>query len=74
MIRSRFSFSLAATTLLTLTAIILPAPASALQLYSRGSRSGSNAVANHPDSLPTTVASSGGVASNVAASTDSNVP
>ena len=72
--QSRFRFSLAAATFLTLTAIILPAPASALQLYSRGSRSGSNAVANHPDSLPTTVASSGGVASNVAASTDSNVP
>lgn len=59
MIRSRFRFSLAATTLIPLTAIILPAPASALQLYSRGSRTGSNAVANHVDSL-TTVASSGG--------------
>jgi hypothetical protein len=63
MIRSRFSFSLAATTLFTLTAIILPAPASALQLYSRGSRTGSNAVANHVDSV-ITVASSGGAASS----------
>jgi hypothetical protein len=69
----RLRFSLAAATFFTLTAIILPAPANA-QLYSRGSRTGSNAVANHADSLPTTVASSGGAASTVVASTDSNVP
>ena len=56
--RSRFSFSLAVTSSIALAAIILPAPANA-QLYSRGGRIGSNAVANHGDSLPT-VASSGG--------------
>ncbi|MGZ3330742.1 MAG: D-Ala-D-Ala carboxypeptidase family metallohydrolase [Gemmatimonadaceae bacterium] len=56
--RSRFSFSLAVTSSIALAAIILPNPANA-QLYSRGGRIGSNAVANHADSLPT-VASSGG--------------
>ena len=56
--RSRFSFSLAVTSFLALAAIILPVRANA-QLYSRGSRIGSNAVANHADSLPT-VATSGG--------------
>jgi hypothetical protein len=56
--RSRFSFSLAVTSSIALAAIILPIPANA-QLYSRGGRIGSNAVANHADSLPT-VASSGG--------------
>ena len=60
---NRFRFSLAVTTLVTLTAIIPPAPASALQLYSLNGRTGSNAVANHVDSLPT-VASSGGAASS----------
>jgi hypothetical protein len=59
----RFRFSLAVTTFITLTAIIPPAPASALQLYSLGGRTGSNAVANHVDSLPT-VASSGGAAAS----------
>jgi hypothetical protein len=49
----RFRFSLAVATLVSLTAIFLPAPASALQLYSHAGRTGSNAVANHPDSLPT---------------------
>jgi hypothetical protein len=58
---NRFSFSLAVTTFVTLTAILPPAPAHALQLYSRGGRPGSSAVANHSDSL-TTVASSGGSA------------
>jgi Peptidase M15 len=56
--RSRFSFSLAVTSSIALAAIILPIPANA-QLYSRSGRIGSNAVANHADSLPT-VASSGG--------------
>lgn len=56
--RSRSSFSLAVTTSIALAAITLPVPANA-QLYSRGGRIGSNAVANHADSLPT-VASSGG--------------
>jgi hypothetical protein len=55
---SRFSFSLAVTSSIALAAIIPPVPANA-QLYSRGGRIGSNAVANHADSLPT-VASSGG--------------
>jgi len=59
----RFRFSLAVTTFVTLTAIIPPTSASALQLYSLGGRTGSNAVANHVDSLPT-VASSGGAASS----------
>lgn len=59
----RVSFSLAVSTFVTLTAILPPAPARALQLYSRGGRNGSNAVANHPDSL-TTVASSGGSAAD----------
>jgi len=58
----RLRFSLAVTTFLTLTAIIPPTPASA-QLYSHGSRSGSNAVANHADSISASVASSGGTAS-----------
>jgi hypothetical protein len=56
----RFRSSLAVTALLTLTAIILPAPASALQLYSPGGRAGSNAVATHPDSLPTGASATGG--------------
>ena len=56
--RSRFSFSLAVTSSIALAAIILPAPANA-QLYSRGGRIGSNAVANHADSLPTVASSSG---------------
>jgi hypothetical protein len=57
---TRFRFSLAVTTFVTLTAIIPPTLASA-QLYSLNGRTGSNAVANHVDSLPT-VASSGGAA------------
>ncbi|GEM_PF-374930 len=70
---SRFRFSLAVPTFLILTAIIPPTPASALQLYSLGGRTGSNAVANHVDSLPT-VASPGGAASSApAASSDSSV-
>jgi hypothetical protein len=40
--------------------LVLPTPASALQLFSHVGRSGSNAVATHPDSLPTIVASTGG--------------
>src|ERR1700730_13021681 len=68
MTETRLRFSLAVTTFLILTAILPPAPASA-QLYSHGSRSGSNAVANHSDSIPTSVASSGGTASS-----DSAVP
>jgi hypothetical protein len=63
MIQHRFRFSPVPKTFIALAAIILPAPASALQLYSHVGRTGSNAVANHADSLPTTVASSGGSAS-----------
>src|SRR5229473_1116503 len=68
MTEPRLRFSLAVTTFLTITAIIPPAPASA-QLYSHGTRSGSNAVANHADSISASVASSGGTASS-----DSTVP
>ena len=60
----RFRFSSAVTTLLTLTAIILPAPAKALQLYSHAGRTSSNAVANHADSLPTGASASGGSVSS----------
>jgi hypothetical protein len=56
----RFRSSPAVTPLLILTAIILPAPASALQLYSHAGRSGSNAVANHADSIPTGASATGG--------------
>ena len=64
----RLRFGLAVTTFLTVAAIIPPAPASA-QLYSHSSRSGSNAVANHADSIPTSMASSGGVSAS-----DSSIP
>ena len=56
----RLRFSSAVTTILTFTAIILPAPARALQLYSHAGRTSSNAVANHADSLPTGASASGG--------------
>ncbi len=57
----RFRSSLAVTTVV-LTAIVLPAPASALQLYSHAGRTGSNAVANHGDSIPTSASVAGGSA------------
>src|SRR5712671_6362593 len=60
----RFRFSSALTTLVTLTAIALPAPARALQLYSHVGRPSSNAVANHGDSLPAPTASGGAAASD----------
>lgn len=66
---NRFRFSLAVTTFVTLTAIIPPAPASALQLYSLGGRTGSNAVADHVDSLPTVASSGGAAASDSSVST-----
>jgi hypothetical protein len=64
--RFRFRFSFAVTTFLTIAAIILPAPAGALQLYARAGRNSSNAVANHGDSIPTANAavSAGSVASD----------
>lgn len=58
----RFSFSSAVTAVLLITALVLPTPAGALQLYSHVGRPGSNAVANHSDSLPTAVAAAGGAA------------
>ncbi len=60
MLQSRFRFSLAVAIVLTLTAITLPAPAGALQLYARAGRPGSNAVANHSDSIPSAAAASTG--------------
>jgi len=56
----RFNLSSAVTTLLTLTALILPAPASA-QLTAHAARTSSSAVASQPDSVPTAVARSGGL-------------
>jgi hypothetical protein len=63
MTEPRFRFSSAVTTLLVVAGIVLPAPLSALQLYTRAGASGSNAVANHPDSAPA-AASAGGAASS----------
>ena len=58
----RFRFSSAAATLIILTAFLLPAPSSALQLYARAGRTSSNAVANHADSLNAAAPVSGGSA------------
>jgi hypothetical protein len=66
--RFRYTFSRAVTALLILTAIILPAQASALQLPSRAIRTSSNAVANQTDSVPASAIGSG------AAVKDSSVP
>jgi uncharacterized protein YcbK (DUF882 family) len=60
MTQFRLRFSSAVVSVFALTAIVLPAPAGALQLYSHVGRTGSNAVANHGDSLPIGVATSGG--------------
>jgi hypothetical protein len=57
--RFRYTFSAAVTALLILTAIILPAQASALQLPSRAGRTSSNAVANQTDSVPASAIGSG---------------
>ena len=56
----RFRFSPAVTTLLAIAAFLLPTPVRALQLYSHVARPGSNAVANHSDSLPGAAGSAGG--------------
>lgn len=56
----RIRFSLAVAIPFALTAMVLPAPASALQLYSHVGRPGSNAVANHADSVAGSVGNSGG--------------
>ena len=55
---SRFRRSSPVTTLLTLTALMLPAMASA-QIGAHAARTSSSAVASQPDSIPTGVASSG---------------
>lgn len=55
----RFRFSRAVTTFLAITAFILPVSAPA-QLYARAGRTGSNAVANHADSLPSAPAVASG--------------
>ena len=57
----RVSLSSAVTTLLTITALILPATASA-QFTAHAARTSSSAVANQGDSIPTMVAPSGSVA------------
>jgi len=56
----RFNLSSAVTTLFTLTALTLPAPASA-QFPAHPARTSSSAVASQPDSIPTAVARSGGL-------------
>jgi hypothetical protein len=55
----RHTLSSPVMTLLILTAIVLPAPASA-QFTAHAVRTSSSAVANQPDSIPTTVARAGG--------------
>jgi hypothetical protein len=56
----RIRFSLAVAVFFTLTLMVLPAPACALQLYSHVARPGSNAVANHSDSVAGSTSNSGG--------------
>jgi len=56
-------FSLAVSTLLAAATLLQPAPARALQLFSHVTRSSSNAVANHPDSVLGLAATTSGVAS-----------
>ncbi len=65
MTQFRLRFSLAVKTVFALTAILLPTHASALQLYSHVGRTGSNAVANHADSLPATASTAGGAIASV---------
>ena len=64
----RYRLSSAVTTFLTLTAIILPAQASALQFTSHAGRTSSSAVANHTDSLPVSDIGSGAEAADSSAS------
>src|SRR4051812_5122668 len=56
----RFRFSSAVPALVILGASVLPMSAGALQLYSRAVRPGSNAVANHADSVSGAVSAAGG--------------
>ena len=60
----RFRFSSIVTTFAILTALILPARLSALQLFGHAGRSSSTAVANNGDSAQTSFASSGGSAAH----------
>lgn len=66
----RVRLSSAVATLVAISAFILPARMSALQLYARAGRAGSNAVANRTDSLLTAASAAGGPASDSASSTD----
>ena len=65
----RVSLSSAVTTFLTITALILPAKASA-QFTAHAARTSSSAVANQGDSVPTMVARSGAVAADSGISAD----
>ena len=69
MIQLRTRLSSAVTTGLTVTAILLPAQASALQIYPRAVRTSSSAVANQADSVSLNVVGSG-----VSAAPDSSIP
>ena len=68
--RIRYSLSIAVTTLLILTAIILPAEASALQFTSHTVRSSSSAVANQADSITASAIGSGVSAKDSTASAE----
>src|SRR4026207_1814515 len=63
MIVTRFRLSSAVSTLLSVAAPALPAPASA-QLGAHAARTSSSVVASQPDSVPTGVASRGTVATD----------
>ncbi len=63
----RYRLSSAVIALLILTAIILPAQASALQFTSHAVRTGSSAVANQADSVPTSAIGSGSAVRDSAA-------
>jgi hypothetical protein len=62
----RYRLSSAVTTILFLTAIVLPAQTSALQLASHATRTSSSAVANQSDSLPVSAVGSGDEADDTA--------
>jgi len=66
----RVRFSSAVATLVALSAFFLPARMSALQLYARAGRAGSNAVAARTDSLLTAASASGGPSSDSVSTTD----
>jgi uncharacterized protein YcbK (DUF882 family) len=60
----RFRFSTAVIAILAIAAVVLPTRGSALQLYARAGRPGSNAVANRADSLPVAASAGGAVATD----------